>query len=221
MRRRLWRTLLWWRFRLFQQHRFARLVVERVAGYPFLVLPMVFNPKLFRTSEVFVRVLDGRLVPQGSRVLDMGTGSGVAAVVASQWAGSVVAVDANPEAVRCARINVMLNRVEDRVDVREGDLFSALGDERFDVVLFHPPYLRGHPGGHLDRAFFAGDVITRFAPELPEHLAPGGHALVLMSSDGDEAAFERAFAASGLSGEVVARHDLGNEVVTVHRFGSR
>ena len=62
----------------------------------------------------------------------MGTGSGVGAVFAAQWARRVVAVDINPAAVRCARINALLNHVEDRVDVVEGDLFEPIGGQRFD-----------------------------------------------------------------------------------------
>ena len=56
------------------------------------------------------------LIPPGSIVLDMGTGSGVGAVFAARNAARVVAVDVNPEAVRCARINVLLHHIEDRVD---------------------------------------------------------------------------------------------------------
>ena len=78
-------------------------------------------------------------------MLDLGTGSGVGAVFAAQWAGQVVAVDVNPAAVRCARINVLLHGVEDRVDVLQGDLFEPVAGERFDVILFNPPYFPGQP----------------------------------------------------------------------------
>jgi HemK-related putative methylase len=216
--RSAWRLVLRWRFRLFQRHRHDRLVLERVHGRPILVLPHVFNPKLLRTGEFLVGAFDALLVPPGSTALDLGTGSGVGAVFAAQWAGRVVAADINPAAVRCARINALLNRVEDRVEAREGDLFAPVRDERFDVVLFNPPYFRGTPRDALDRAWRATDVVESFAAELPDHLAPGGHALVVLSSDGEARSFLATFAAAGLTTAVVARRDLINETLTVYRL---
>lgn len=185
--RKLWRFLLRWRFRLFQRHRHNQLVLEEVAGKPILVLPQVFNPKLFRTGEFLAQSLNSDLIPSGSAVLDMGTGSGVGAVFAAQWAVRVVAVDVNPAAVRCARINSLLNEVEARIEVRQGDLFEPVQGETFDVVLFNPPFFRGVPRSDLERAFWSNDVMERFAAGLKDHLTPAGHALVVLSSDGDVA----------------------------------
>ncbi len=213
-----WRQLLGWRFRLFQRRRYDRLVLETVLGKPILVLPRVFNPKLLRTGEFLVSALDARLIPPGSSVLDLGAGSGVGAVIAARWAERVVAVDINPAAVRCARINAILNRVDDRVTVRFGDLFAPVADERFDVVLFNPPFFRGEPRDALDRAWRSTDLIERFAAELDDHLTRGGHALVVLSSDGEALDFIRAFRANRLVIEVVAKRDLINEVLTVYRM---
>lgn len=212
----LWRLLLRWRFLLFQRHRHDRLVLEEVTGTPIVVLPGVFNPKLFRTGEFLVETLSSRLVPPGSTVLDMGTGSGVGAVFAARWARRVVAVDINPAAVRCARINALLHRVEDRVEVREGDLFEPACGEQFDVVLFNPPFLRGEPRNDLERALWANDVVERFAAGLREHLIADGHALVVLSSDGDVAGFLSAFQAHGFTARVVTERDLVNETLIAY-----
>ncbi len=45
------------RYLLTQRHRYDQLVVEHVHGQPFIVLPQVFNPKLFRSGEFLVGVL--------------------------------------------------------------------------------------------------------------------------------------------------------------------
>jgi HemK-related putative methylase len=216
--RRLWKKVLWWRFRLFQRHRHNRYVLEWVAGRPILVLPEVFNPKLFRSGALLAEALQHRLIPPGAAVLDMGTGSGIGAIVAAQWAGRVVGVDINPEAVRCARINALLNRVEDRVKVLEGDLFAPVRGQRFEVVLFNPPYFRGVPRAGFDQAWRATDVVERFAAGLLAHLTPSGRALVILSSDADTTAFLEAFRLNDLVAEVVFRRDLLNEVVTVYRL---
>jgi release factor glutamine methyltransferase len=215
--RALWRFFLAWRFRLFHRHRYRRLVLEWVNGRPFVVLPEVFNPGLFRTGGLLVEQLAGHITP-GAAVLDMGTGSGIGAVFAAQHTERVTAVDINPEAVRCAQINALLNRVEDRIRICQGDLFAPVAGQRYDLVLFNPPYFRGAPQDAHDHAWRAVDVVERFATALPEHLNPGGCALVVLSTDGDSPAFLETFRAHGLQVKTAAKRDLINETLTVHKL---
>ena len=146
---------------------------------------------------------------------------GLAAIVAAGWAAEVLAVDINPHAVRCARINSQLNRVEERVQVLQGDLFQPLGERRFDVVLFNPPFFRGQPQDAFDYAWRSEDTVERFAAALGEHLAPGGYALLVLSSDGDAPAFLRCFQQQGFQRRVVARRKLLAETLTVYQFSPR
>jgi release factor glutamine methyltransferase len=176
------------------------------------------NPVLFVTGEFLAGLLSPRLVAPGATVLDMGAGSGICAIFAAQWARRVVAVDLNPAAVRCARINVLLHRLEERVEVREGDLFAPVQGERFDLILFNPPYLPGQPRTEFERALWSTDVIQRFAAGLGDHLAEDGAALVLLSSIADQTAYLRMFCAHGFVVDVVARRNLVAEVLTVYRL---
>ena len=214
----MWRLFRQWRFHLFQRHRYDRLVLEHVAGVPLLVLPAVFNPKLLHSGEFLAQCLTERLVPPGGAVLDLGTGTGVGALVAARWAGCVVAVDINPAAVRCARINTLLQQCEDRVEVRAGDLFTPVANERFDLVLFNPPYYRGAPRDALDRAWRSTDVVERFAAELAGHLTPDGSALVVLSTVGETPAFLAAFRQYGLTIGYETSRDLGNESLLLLRL---
>ena len=216
--RDLWARLLHARYRLFQRHRYDRLALEEVAGRPFLVLPHVFNPALFGTGRWLAESLEQVPIAPDSTVLDVGTGSGVTAILAAPLAKRVVAIDVNPAAVRCARINALLNRVEDRVEVLEGDLFEPVRGRRFDVVLFNPPFYRGEPRDALDRAWRSLDVVERFAAHLGEHLTPGGHARVILSSRGATLEFLRVFRARALSIETLWQRDVVNEVLTIHRL---
>jgi HemK-related putative methylase len=192
--------------------------VEYVGGRPFLILPEVFNPTLFLSSEFMVRSLDEELAPRGCRLLDMGTGSGVGAVFAARWAATVTAVDVSPAAVRCARINALLNDAAERVTVCQGDLFEPLPGQRFDVVLFNPPYIRGEPKTLLDHAFYAADVIERFTAALPHHLTPGGWGLVLLSSAGDEKRFLGLWREAGLAVTAVAKERRLSEALTLYQL---
>jgi release factor glutamine methyltransferase len=212
------RSLRRWRYRLFQRRRYDRLVLERVAGHPILVLPAVFNPKLLHSGEFLARSLDDRLIPPGAAVLDLGTGTGIGAIAAAHWARRVVAVDINPAATRCARINALLNRCDDRVAVRDGDLFAAVGDERFDVVLFNPPFYRGVPRDALDLAWRSTDVVDRFAAQLAGRLTAVGSALVVLSTVGALPDFLDAFHRHGLVVTREATRDLINESLVLLRL---
>lgn len=215
MKRALWRILLRLRFALWQHRRHDRLVLERALGYPMIVLPGVFNPTLFQATGVLVDYLDRQPLPSGCSALDLGTGSGALAVAAARTAGRVVAVDINGEAVRCARMNLLLNRVDDRAEVRRSDLFEAVAGMRFDRVLCNPPYYPGSPRTDLERAFFSNDFAERFATTLPDHLSAGGSALVVLSSEGDEAAFLTAFGAASLVAAEVERRRPFGEVIRI------
>lgn len=196
----------------------GRFAVERVGDLDLVILPGVFNPTLMRSGAAFAGLLDARLIPPGSRVLDLGTGSGVVAIRALGWAASAVATDINPAAVRCAEVNALLNDVEARLDVRDGDLFAPVAGERFDRVLFNPPFFRGDPRDQPDRAWRSSDVPERFAAGLRDHLAPGGCGLLLLSSHGDAALFLNPLRAAGFAVDVAARASLTNETVTVYRL---
>jgi HemK-related putative methylase len=206
--------------RAWLRRRVGRLVVERVDGTSVIVLPEVFNPAVFRTSEPLLRAIDDHVQP-GTRVLDLGTGSGIVGVRAALRGAHVIATDVNPEAVRCARMNALLNRVEDRIDVREGDLYEAVRGERFDLVVCNPPFFRGRPRHHRDAAWRGEDILERLARGLATVLDRTGYALIVFSSDGDEGGLLAALASSGFDTAADREQDVGNEVITVYRVTPR
>lgn len=214
--RRLARTAVLPLRRAILRRRLGRVVVENVEGIPLVVLPDVFNPGVFESSDSVVRALRQTSPPSArGRVLDLGTGSGVNAIAAALLGYDVVATDINPAAVRCARINAIVHRVEARLEVREGDLFAPVAGEPFDLVLFNPPFFAGEPSSDLDRAWRSVDVPERFGAGLDEVLAPGGRALVVVSSHGGAVRTLSALEAGGFTVAPVLVTDLGYEVVTI------
>jgi release factor glutamine methyltransferase len=211
--------------RPFLRHRIGRTVLERVEGIPLLVLPNVFNPALYRTGPLLVQALATlpAAVPEhgdAARALDMGTGSGLGAIFAARMGYHVTAVDINADAVRCARINALQHHLEACIDVRQGDLFEPVQDERFDLVLFNPPFFRGRPRNTLDAAWRGSDVLERFATALPAALKPGGVGLIVLSTDGDCQALLRELERIPMTIEVVRRRHFGNEIITVYHVRS-
>lgn len=198
------------------RHRVRRLVLEHLEGVPLVVLPEVFNPAVFRTSALLARVVSTLPCVEDADALDLGTGSGAIAVFAVRRGYRVVGVDINPEAVRCAQINALLNHLEDRIQVREGDLFAPVAGERFDLVLFNPPFFRGEPKDWLDYAWRSHDVLERFATGLPAVLKPQGRALIVLSTDGDSDCLLYALAVGGFAAHPLLQRDFGNEIITVY-----
>jgi HemK-related putative methylase len=209
------------------RRRLNRTVLEEVDGLSLVVLPEVFNPVVFRTGAILAkraaRFVASELstLAREPAVLDMGTGSGIGALAVAAAGCRVTAVDINPEAVRCARINALVNRLEERVTVVEGDLFASVSGRRFDLVLFNPPFFRGAPRDRKDGAWRAEDVIERFARGLPNALSVGGCALIVFSSDGDEAGLLDALKTEGFEMTIAEQRDFGNEVVTVYLCRSK
>jgi release factor glutamine methyltransferase len=215
--RRAWRAGLRVKLALVDRRKYHSVQLEHVDGMPIVVLPDVFNPRLLRSGDFLVQQLvRPDLLPSGSRVLDLGSGSGACGIAAARRGCHVTAVDINPDAVRCTTINALLNAVA--VDVREGDLFGPVDGERFDVVLFNPPYYRGIPRDAIDHAWRSPDIVERFASTLASHLSPGGHALVVLSSDGEQASFLAALQAAGFRSRVAAQRDLINETLSVYHI---
>lgn len=201
-------------------HRVRHLVLESWNGLSLLVLPDVLNPVVFRSGAFLAEALASlslraRTGAERLLALDMGTGSGIGALALARAGFSVVAVDVNPEAARCARINALLNRLEGKVDVREGDLFGPAGEEPFDVVAFNPPFFDGTPSDLHDVAWRGTGVFERFAEELPRRLAPDGVALVVLSDHGPEERQCASLAAAGLEVSVHARRTYPTERFTV------
>jgi release factor glutamine methyltransferase len=121
-------------------------------------------------------------------VLDVGTGSGFLAIRAARRGGRVTAVDVNPAAVAAARANVAGAGLAATVEVVHSDLFGALGDARFDVVVSNPPYFPAEPTTMAERAFYAGgdfDWFRRFFAALADHLEPGATVLVVLGGHCD------------------------------------
>jgi release factor glutamine methyltransferase len=131
-----------------------------------------------------------REVRRGDLVLDVGTGTGLLAILAAKHAEKVLAIDVSDFAVACAQRNVAANRALN-VEVRKSDLFADV-EGKFDLILFNPPYLPSEelePKDELTRAWDGGKdgrrVIDRFIRECRGYLTEGGRVLMVQSSLSD------------------------------------
>lgn len=175
-------------------------------GCLFRVPDQVQAPKA--GSLVFCRHL---LVRPGERVLEIGGGLGLAAVLAAKDGARVTATDVLPEAVEVMRANAALNGVV--VDARLGDCYEPVGGERFDLVCTNPPQMPTPPGRVRRDAAAAADnggadgweLLDRVIAGAPRHLHPGGRLIfTIFDFLGPKAALAKVEAA-GLAATIVAR----------------
>ncbi|KAA0015883.1 MAG: hypothetical protein FE037_01745, partial [Thermoplasmata archaeon] len=64
-----------------------------VRSEKFVISESVFNPKLFYSSELMIDALDHIDISPDKMVLDMGTGSGILAIISAKKGARVVAID--------------------------------------------------------------------------------------------------------------------------------
>ncbi len=78
-----------------------------------------------------------------SDILDIGTGTGAIALsLARESTAKLVATDISADALGLAAENARATGALERITFRQGDLWSAVGeDERFDVIVSNPPYV--------------------------------------------------------------------------------
>jgi len=184
----------------------------------FYVLEDVYEP----AEDTFL-LADNLIVRRGDLVLDMGTGCGMLAVLTAKRAARVVAVDLNPHAVRCSRLNAQVHGVFDRVDVRLGDLFKPIKkDEKFDVIVFNAPYLPSAPTERrtwIGRAWAGGptgrQLIDRFVKEAPHHLKRRGKILLVQSSLANIDKTLEKLRKTELKAQVIAEKKVAFETIVV------
>ncbi|SEK65269.1 methyltransferase [Nonomuraea pusilla] len=112
---------------------------------------------------------------------DLGTGTGVlAAVLAGRGFGRVVATDAGPRALACARDNVHRLGLAGRVTVTGPALYPG---GRARLVVCNPPWLPARPVSELERGVYDADaaMLRGFLDGLTGHLEPGGEGWLILS----------------------------------------
>jgi len=174
-------------------------------------------------EDVFPPAGDGsfhRLIREevrpSDRVLDMGTGSGIGALLAASQSSDVVAVDINPRAVEAAAANAVRNGVAERITFLESDVFAAV-DGAFDLLLFDPPFrwFKARDLLELGTADENYRALTTFMTRARQYLRPGGRILLHFGTSGDIDYLYQLIDAAGLKKEVLATEQLTRDDLAV------
>ena len=138
-------------------------------------------------TEELVELLKSRIENRESRIVDVGTGSGVIALtLAAEFPEAEIhAVDVSEEALQLARENAKRLGLSERVQFTKGNLLENLV-ERFDLIVANLPYISMQDRQSLSRevlhdpevALFAGErgdeLIRELIDQAPPRLRPGG-----------------------------------------------
>jgi len=158
--------------------------------------------------------------------LDLCTGSGCLAVLLARSfpRAQVDAADLSRAALAVARINIRKYRLGGRVRLVHSDLFSALREKRYDLIICNPPYvtaaaMRRLPREHRHepRMALAGgpdglDLVRKILLQAERHLRPGG--TLVMEVGSGRRRVERAFPRAVFTWPDVAG---GGDVLVVQR----
>jgi SAM-dependent methyltransferase len=119
---------------------------------------------------------------EADRALDLGTGTGIQALLLAHHAKHVIAIDVNERALRYAELSACLSRV-DNIEFRQGSWFAPVLTERFDVITVNPPFVMSPDFRYLDRdsGMRADSLCRQLVRELPNYLEEGGFASILIS----------------------------------------
>ncbi|MDX9760286.1 MAG: peptide chain release factor N(5)-glutamine methyltransferase [Bacteroidota bacterium] len=192
------------RFRELVRRRLRREPVQYIVGsteffgMEFSVSPAVLIPRP-ETEHLVEAVIDRARADGGTeekepglRILDIGTGSGIIAIVlaANLARARVTAVDVSEAALAVARENAASNNVAERIDFHPHDILAAQRDDiagPFDIIVSNPPYVSARDMSELQPEILGfepataltdnGDGLTfyrRIRELLPHLLVPNG-----------------------------------------------
>lgn len=156
-------------------------------GRRFRVTPAILIPR--PETEALVQYIIDHHPSPGIHVLDIGTGSGCIAITLKKelCRATVHALEVDPQALRVARANAL--QLDAVVHFVQADiLHESLPDQRWDVIVSNPPYVRLSERTRMRRcvldyeptkALFVPDdrpliFYERIAALAPQHLTPGG-----------------------------------------------
>ncbi len=113
----------------------AKMMTEKEYATPFTMLHAVSLLGQRSRLDKFDQAIQ-RVVKKGDYVVDIGTGSGILAILAAKaGAGLVTAIDVNLESLQYARKAAAMNDVEQIIDFFEGTYSDFIPDKKADIVI--------------------------------------------------------------------------------------
>ena len=99
---------------------------------------------------------------KAKKILDLCTGSGAIAISLAKYIDNIqiTALDISSKAIDIATKNARINNVEDRITFVESNLFDSLAEEKYDIIVSNPPYIKRKVIEKLDKEVRKEPIIA-------------------------------------------------------------
>lgn len=143
--------------------------VAWLKGYGFHVSEKVIIPRSF-IAELLIDGLKPWVSWQEdpSRILDLCTGSGCLAIIVADvfQNAQIYATDVSPQALEVAQENRKAYGLENRITLKQSDLFCGLdGKETFDLIICNPPYVPQGRKAEMPQEFSKEPALALYAAD--------------------------------------------------------
>ncbi len=150
-------------------------------------------------TDLMIEVLEEEIIKPNKHfrsAIEIGSGNAFLSLEIYPQVDELISTDINPVAVDYL-LNVKEKYNLEKQKIVYSNLFDSVGDKKFDLIVFNPPYV---PSGEIldedddeingyDLAINGGEngreIINKFIKQLPEHLADKGVCYLLVSSQND------------------------------------
>ncbi len=134
------------------------------------------------------------------QILDLCTGSGAIAISLAKYlkTSTITAIDISHKAIQIAKKNAIINKVESQITFLESNLFENLPEQKYDIIISNPPYIKRkiiktldtqvqkEPIIALDGGYDGLDFYRKIISQSYEYLKFGGYIILEIGYDQKE-----------------------------------
>ena len=141
----------------------------------------VFSPVRSEYIQLVLKAPLPEAIKQNPIAFDIGTGTGVLAVVlALRDIQKVIATDLSDRAIACAKENINRLGLSSQIEIQKANLFP---DEKASLIVCNPPWLPARPSSALEHAVYdpESQMLKGFLAGLKDHLLLYGEGWLILS----------------------------------------
>lgn len=142
--------------------------------------PQVFHPGFFFSTQLLLQYIN-KFSLHEKRVVELGAGSGLIAMIVAKKGAVVTATDISPIAIEYLQKNNEQNKTN--LEIIESDLFDNITHRIFDFIVINPPYYKKQPRSLSDHAWFCGEhgeYFSKLFKQLGDYIHPDTKTIMVL-----------------------------------------